>query len=177
MGFDMKKVGEQIAQLRRNKGLTQNELGERLEVSAQAVSKWERGESMPDISLLSELAAALETTTDNILSGGTRLASYGRKVTVKEAKEAIASFEKIGALLGKDNAFYIGAVEGINHKMNIEFEAYLQDSYTYEAMVAEALLQCIQCGAYVDLSDIKREFQHEHWVNTIRNFAEKFGIA
>ena len=43
--MDTNLVGNQIAILRRNKGLTQNELGERLGISFQAVSKWERGVS------------------------------------------------------------------------------------------------------------------------------------
>ena len=43
--MNIKKVGEQIAALRKAKGITQNELGERIGVSFQAVSKWERGVS------------------------------------------------------------------------------------------------------------------------------------
>ena len=43
--MDMKTVGNQIAALRKEKGLTQAELGERLGISFQAVSKWERGVS------------------------------------------------------------------------------------------------------------------------------------
>ena len=39
-------VGKQIASLRKAKGLTQNQLGERLNISFQAVSKWERGDSL-----------------------------------------------------------------------------------------------------------------------------------
>lgn len=42
--MNIEKVGEQIAVLRKAKGLTQSELGERIGVSFQAVSKWERGE-------------------------------------------------------------------------------------------------------------------------------------
>ena len=49
-------VGKQIASLRKAKGLTQNQLGERLNISFQAVSKWERGEALPDISILVDLA-------------------------------------------------------------------------------------------------------------------------
>ena len=45
MPINEKRVGEQIAALRKAKGLTQNQLGERLSVSFQAVSKWERGVS------------------------------------------------------------------------------------------------------------------------------------
>ena len=43
--MDMQKVGGQISVLRKGRGLTQNDLGERLGVSFQAVSKWERGVS------------------------------------------------------------------------------------------------------------------------------------
>ena len=45
MAIHADKIGTQIAMLRKNAGLTQNELGERLGVSYQAVSKWERGVS------------------------------------------------------------------------------------------------------------------------------------
>ena len=58
-----------------------------------------------------------------------------------------------------NNLFYIGAMEGIDQKMNMEFEKYLADPYTREAMIAEALVQNIAGGAYVDLSDVQRSFQ------------------
>ena len=177
MAFDITKVGNQIAELRKDKGLTQEELANRLNISYQAVSKWERGESAPDISILTDLASILETTTDNILSGDLKLVSYKRKLTVKDASEALKCFNKIGTLLGKDNAFYIGAIEGINSKMNIDFEDYFHDSYKYEALLAEAIIQCIRCGAYVDMSDVKREFKGERWIEIISKFAKEFGIS
>lgn len=68
--MDTTKIAEQIYTLRKAKGLTQNELGERVGVSFQAVSKWERGETLPDITVLPDLARVLETSVDNILSGG-----------------------------------------------------------------------------------------------------------
>ncbi|MBQ8622923.1 MAG: helix-turn-helix transcriptional regulator [Oscillospiraceae bacterium] len=177
MEFNANKVGEQIASLRRNKKLTQTQLGERLNVSTQAVSKWERGESMPDISLLSSLAAALETTTDNILTAGSLLASYNKKITVKQVVEIFALIEKAGTVLGRDNYFYLGIIEGINTKMNIDVEEYLTDDYTREALMAEAIIQCIQSGTYIDISDVRREFKHEHWINIITDFAKRNGIT
>ena len=62
------KVGAYIMILRKARKYTQQGLAEKLGVSHQAVSNWERGESMPDISILPKLAALLGTTTDNILS-------------------------------------------------------------------------------------------------------------
>ena len=48
--IDNQKFGAFVAELRREKGMTQKELAERLFVSDKAVSKWERGLSLPDIS-------------------------------------------------------------------------------------------------------------------------------
>ena len=174
--IDAAKVGRQIADLRKVKGLTQSQLGERLNISFQAVSKWERGETLPDVGILLDLAKVLETTVDHILNGGQRLMEYTRGVSGAQIGECIVCFVHIGELLGKDNLFYIGAMEGIDQKMNMEFEKYLADPYTREAMIAEALVQNIAGGAYVDLSDVQRSFQHPHWVKTVCEYAQKYGL-
>lgn len=57
-------IGETIAKFRREKGWTQAELGERIGVSNQAVSKWESGVSMPDILMLPTLADVFGCTVD-----------------------------------------------------------------------------------------------------------------
>lgn len=54
--FDMKNVGFKISELRKQQNMTQMELADRMGISFQAVSNWERGSSMPDISKLPELA-------------------------------------------------------------------------------------------------------------------------
>lgn len=60
-------IHERISCLRKEKALTQEQLGALLGISGQAVSKWEKGESMPDIMLLPDLCAALNTSTDYLL--------------------------------------------------------------------------------------------------------------
>ena len=62
-------IGKRIAALRREKGMKQDDLAQLLEVSPQAVSKWENDQSCPDISLLPGLAKALGVSTDELLSG------------------------------------------------------------------------------------------------------------
>ena len=62
----MKTIGERIAELRREKGLTQEQLGETIGVSAQTVSKWENANTAPDISLLPVLAEVFGTTIDGL---------------------------------------------------------------------------------------------------------------
>lgn len=61
------KIGTKLTELRKEKGLTQNQLAEMLGVSAPAVSKWENDSSYPDITLLCPLARALDTNVDTLL--------------------------------------------------------------------------------------------------------------
>lgn len=60
-------ISENIVQLRRENGLTQVELAEKLNYSDKAVSKWERGESLPDISVLKQIADMFNVTVDYLL--------------------------------------------------------------------------------------------------------------
>lgn len=61
-------IGKNIAYFRKNKGYTQEKLGEIIEVTNQAVSKWESETSMPDIMLLPQIANALDVTLDDLFS-------------------------------------------------------------------------------------------------------------
>ena len=64
-----KTISQKIIELRKAAGLTQEKLGEKLGISGQAVSKWERGEAMPDILILPDLCDVLGTTLDSLLGG------------------------------------------------------------------------------------------------------------
>ena len=67
--MDLKHVGNFIATLRKEKGLTQEKLGEQLGVSSKTISKWERGVNAPDISLLESLSNILGVDIKEILNG------------------------------------------------------------------------------------------------------------
>ena len=82
--MDINKVGKFIASLRKEKGLTQQELGDKLFVTNKAVSKWERGLSFPDITILQKLADILEVDVVEILCGER---GDNAKVNVQEMKE------------------------------------------------------------------------------------------
>lgn len=63
------KIGMFISEKRKALGLTQQELAEKLQITNKAVSKWETGDGMPDVQLLSPLANELGVTVDEILNG------------------------------------------------------------------------------------------------------------
>lgn len=64
------ETGKFISSKRREKGLTQKELAEKLGVTDKAVSKWETGRGMPDVSVLENLSKELEVSVSEILNGG-----------------------------------------------------------------------------------------------------------
>lgn len=67
--MDAIKIGRAIAYLRKRVGYTQKDLASRIGISDKAVSKWERGLSLPDIAYLRKLAILLNTNTDSLLAG------------------------------------------------------------------------------------------------------------
>ncbi len=67
--MDAKKTGNIICTYRKRKNLTQEALAKQLHISAKAVSKWERGLSFPDISLLIPLAEILSISLYDLLKG------------------------------------------------------------------------------------------------------------
>ena len=71
--MDKYKFGEFIYQKRKKQGLTQEELGKRLGVTNKAVSKWEVGETTPDITMLEPLAKELQVTVDELLKQETTI--------------------------------------------------------------------------------------------------------
>lgn len=91
-------LSENILSLRKAKGMSQEELADRLHVVRQTVSKWEKGLSVPDAQMLIEIAAALDTTV-NILLGET-VPEPETQPTVQELADRL---EQLNALLAGRN--------------------------------------------------------------------------
>jgi transcriptional regulator with XRE-family HTH domain len=71
--FNMERVGKKITELRKTHNMTQMELADKMGISFQAVSNWERGNSMPDISKLPELALMFDVSIDELLGEKSKL--------------------------------------------------------------------------------------------------------
>ena len=79
--MDQEKIGRFIANCRKQRKMTQSELGEKLGVTEKSVSNWEKGRNMPDLSLFKPLCNELNITLNDLLSG--------EKVTEKEYREKL----------------------------------------------------------------------------------------
>lgn len=82
--MEKKTIGQFIAVLRKANGMTQQDLADRLNVSNKAVSRWERDESAPDITLIPALAELLGVTCDELLKG--ERITYSENIEKREVK-------------------------------------------------------------------------------------------
>ncbi len=73
------KIGENIACYRKQKGLTQEELGELLNISGQAVSKWETNGALPDIGLLPEIARIFDVSIDSLFGNKRKISEISKE--------------------------------------------------------------------------------------------------
>ena len=67
--MDQTKIGKFISKCRKEKGLTQEQLAEKIGVTSKSISRWENGNTMPDYSLLKDLCNELDITVNELLSG------------------------------------------------------------------------------------------------------------
>ncbi len=93
---DRERFGPFVAELRKEKGMTQKELAQRINVSDKAVSKWERCAGLPDISLLLPLAEALGVTVTELLES--RRLERSEPVSADRAEELV---KKVLSLSGE----------------------------------------------------------------------------
>lgn len=87
--MDQIKIGIFLKELRKEKGLTQEQLAEVLNVSNRTISRWETGSNMPDISMLVEIADFYSVSIPEIVQGGRKSETMG-----KETRETVAAMAK-----------------------------------------------------------------------------------
>ena len=91
--MDLQRIGACLKQLRREKGLTQEQLAERFGVSGRTVSRWENGVHMPDIELILELAEFYEVDLRYLLKGEAVKEGMTRQTT--ETVQEVAKYGRV----------------------------------------------------------------------------------
>ena len=159
MNLDLTAIGAAIRTRRTDAGLTQAELAERLNVTGQSVSLWERGQSLPDTALLPDLACVLDCSVDMLLGGHS--GSFRRRITVGNMRQAIECLRRMRELLGADHFMYRTMTDALDERLNSTVEAAFANENAMDAYVCEALLACIEQGDYVDVHDVRRHISNE----------------
>jgi transcriptional regulator with XRE-family HTH domain/DNA-directed RNA polymerase subunit RPC12/RpoP len=115
--MDQLKIGRFIALKRKEQGLTQLQLAERLGITDRAVSKWETGKSLPDASLMLEVCKLLKITVNDLLSGEVvSMNDYNEKLEqnllemVKRKEEADKRLLSLEILIGVLSGVFLFAM-------------------------------------------------------------------
>ena len=171
--MDYLKIGNYIRNLRKSKGLTQKELADKLGISFQAVSKWEKGDTLPDTGIILNLCEILGTTADKLLSGGSILFKGRKFLSVKDVISGFEYIKRIGECFGEDSDFFTGMIDGINEKMNIDLLEYMNNRKTLEVLWAEVLIQGILTDRIVDMDEVEEEFTNMKMISEIKKYVKK----
>lgn len=131
--LDMKSIGKKIKDARTKKNMTQLELADIVNVSYQAVSNWERGNTMPDITKLPDIAKALELNIADLL-GDNEAANAINKVTSDDDTPLSASeIAEIAPILPPqvitDNVKKTSEQAPLNIEALLELAPFLDDEY------------------------------------------------
>lgn len=116
--FNMESIGRRIAELRKKANMTQMELADNMGITFQSISNWERGNTMPDISKLPEIAELFDVTIDELLGKESKLIkniiedkedghAADEEISVSELVEAapILKPETLDEIIEKNNLF------------------------------------------------------------------------
>lgn len=126
--------GQRFTRLRKEKGFTQDDIAEKVNVSSQAVSKWENDINMPDVGILLNLAELLGVTTDELL---------GKEMPVVARFEPEIEKKEIDALMFK---VVVDSADGDKVRINLPFQlvkialtAEEKPSFTSNGKLGDAL--------------------------------------
>lgn len=140
--MDQAKIGAYLKELRKEKGITQEELAEQLGVSGRTISRWETGFNMPDISLLVEIAEFFDVSIPEIIKGERK--SENMNEEVKEVAETMSDYakaEKERLVKSIRNMSVIGLIAFIVHGIlgvNCFYES--NDLFRYAYGISEAII-------------------------------------
>ena len=176
MNLNAKLMGSFLQTERKKMGMTQSELSEKLNVSPQAVSNWERGETIPDVAILLDLASELHCSVDAILSGGAGCGGFRRHITVAQMQEALSALDRIGELLGRDHFIYQCIIDALNTRMNTTIEGSFSDPHIFDVFTIEFLLACIDNGDYVDPNAVEAQLPQSPARDYLMKSLQEHGI-
>ena len=126
-------AGKIIAELRKKKGLTQKQLAAVLGVTDKAVSRWENGYGLPDVSLLPKIAAAFDVTVDELLTGRRPHSSVSETLSSAPPARQTSSEDEIGKICEENR-------RGL---FRLRLRQVTQNEFTFPALFVYLALFCL----------------------------------
>ena len=161
----MEKIGRYIKKIRKERNMTQQQLAERLNVSFQAISKWETDETLPDTSILLDLANELGITVDLLLNGGVIVNKRKKLIKVENIVNGFSYLKELEKCFGKDSLIYKTIIESISFRMNFDFENALK--INLEVLYTEVIIGYLLDGFIVNIDEAKMWIKNDKYIDEI----------
>jgi len=136
--MDQKKIGLFLKELRKEKGITQEQLSEKLGVSSRTISRWENGVNMPDFDLVIELANFYDVSIEELLNGERMESMIDKKTEEAMLLAADYSSNKNMVFIKRMHRIFIIAVAAFIIYLVIDI-AGMADNETFEMISSVAL--------------------------------------
>ena len=144
--FDTMKVAQKIREARNGRNMTQMALADEMGVSYQAVSNWERGNSMPDISKLEQLCNVLHITVYELLGTDNPQTKTVSKILDKEELPELEEIAEIASMVEPETIKE--AVEETAKKRRINWDTIIQMAPFLDQQTLDELLENVEPGDY-----------------------------
>ncbi|HBD63837.1 MAG TPA: XRE family transcriptional regulator [Clostridiales bacterium] len=123
--------GEQLRKIRKDRGLTQEQVASKLNVSRQAISNWENNKNLPDLEMVVELSVAFDLSLDQLILGGKNMNNMTEKLIKDGSETRRAKMNLIAITIGAVLLFF--GVTCILIKANsveyIDAEGFLHENF------------------------------------------------
>jgi transcriptional regulator with XRE-family HTH domain len=126
--MNYKEKGKLITKSRQKKGLTQAKLAEKLYITDKAVSRWETGLGMPDVSLLPSLCDILDITISGLLEENIDKTNIETEIKIKMSEN---EFNDFNALIEK-NSVFIKQINQVDEYFTPSHRDFTKEKYPYE---------------------------------------------
>lgn len=135
--MEQEKIGKFIAKLRKEKNMTQEQLAEKMGVSINAVSKWERGLSFPDVSLYKKLCKELDISIEELINGEKDNSEEAKEKaiisTINETNKIKKKSKKLVIILS--TIFVIIVLVLIYYNKNLKVDLVNDSDYLYDEVI------------------------------------------
>ena len=146
--FSMQEIGKRILNLRKDRNMTQMNLADQLGISYQAVSSWERGNSMPDIAKIPELAELFQVSIDELIGASKVVNAVLNSDAAQWKDESFAEEEIAEAIPILKPAQITELIEGIDKTTVKDISAFLP--YMHEEDVKELAQEALREGKEIN---------------------------
>lgn len=161
------EFGDQIKNLRKQTGLTQDQFAEKLHVTRQAISNWENNRNLPDLAMLIQISQVFSISLDDLIVGDKQMTQIAKKLVKDTDENRAAKFNLMSAIVG-GFLMLIGCLCFVIKNLSVEYidlQGILHENFFlvptgYLFILAGFIVIAVTAAAYLCKKRDRKEVEH-----------------